>query len=198
MGVDRDENARTSEIEPSTDRSDVERLAAHERLSTGALSSWMRACASHPWRVVLAWLGIIVVLIFLVATVGGSLKDEFEIPGLRHAAGDGPHRSRVRLGAGCSPEPRLRRSRGRAPGHAGAKGGSRGRDRGAEDVRVQAAPRTRRESRASAIRSAPTRSPTTGASRTPRHSSRRPSRPRTATRSSPSRTRSGRRSSRRA
>jgi putative drug exporter of the RND superfamily len=41
----------------------------------------MRACASHPWRVVLAWLGIIAALIVLVATVGGSLKDEFEIPG---------------------------------------------------------------------------------------------------------------------
>ena len=58
-----------------------DRLAAHERLSTGALASWMRACATHPWRVVLAWLGIIAALIVLVATVGGSLKDEFEIPG---------------------------------------------------------------------------------------------------------------------
>ena len=58
-----------------------ERLAAHERLSTGALASWMRACASHPWRVVIAWVGIIAGLVLLVATVGGSLKDEFEIPG---------------------------------------------------------------------------------------------------------------------
>jgi RND superfamily putative drug exporter len=41
----------------------------------------MRACANHPWRVVIAWLGIIAALIVLVATVGGSLKDEFEIPG---------------------------------------------------------------------------------------------------------------------
>ena len=40
----------------------------------------MRWCANHPWwssRLV----GIIAVLILLVATVGGSLKDEFEIPG---------------------------------------------------------------------------------------------------------------------
>ncbi|HEU5263961.1 MAG TPA: MMPL family transporter, partial [Gaiellaceae bacterium] len=59
----------------------TERLAAHERLSTGALASWMRACASHPWRVVLSWVGIIAGLIVLVGTVGGSLKDEFEIPG---------------------------------------------------------------------------------------------------------------------
>jgi RND superfamily putative drug exporter len=41
----------------------------------------MRACASHPWRVVLAWLGILVALIFAVSVFGGSLKDEFEIPG---------------------------------------------------------------------------------------------------------------------
>ena len=41
----------------------------------------MRACAEHPWRVVFSWVGIIAVLIVLVATVGGSLRDEFEIPG---------------------------------------------------------------------------------------------------------------------
>ena len=61
--------------------SEPDRLAAHERLSTGALASMMRAFAAHPWRVVLAWLGIIAALIVLVATVGGGLKDEFEIPG---------------------------------------------------------------------------------------------------------------------
>ncbi|HEX2426474.1 MAG TPA: MMPL family transporter [Gaiellaceae bacterium] len=60
---------------------DTERLAAHERLSTGALSSWMRACASNPWRVVFAWLAIIAGLIVLAVTVGGGLKDKFEIPG---------------------------------------------------------------------------------------------------------------------
>ena len=60
---------------------DRERLAAHERLSTGGLARWMRACAAHPWRVVLAWVGIIAALIVLVGTVGGSLKDEFSIPG---------------------------------------------------------------------------------------------------------------------
>ena len=57
------------------------RRAAHERLSTGALAGWMRACATHPWRVVGAWIGIVVVLIALVGTVGGQLRDEFEIPG---------------------------------------------------------------------------------------------------------------------
>ncbi|MBD0337688.1 MAG: MMPL family transporter, partial [Thermoleophilia bacterium] len=58
-----------------------ERRAAHERLSTGALARWMRACANHPWRVVGAWIGIIALLVFSVAAFGGSLKDEFEIPG---------------------------------------------------------------------------------------------------------------------
>jgi len=57
------------------------RLAAHERLSTGALAGWARACATHPWRVIGGWLGIVVVLFALVATVGGELRDEFEIPG---------------------------------------------------------------------------------------------------------------------
>jgi putative drug exporter of the RND superfamily len=57
------------------------RRAAHERLSTGALSRWTRACATHPWRVVGAWIGIVALLIALVATIGGSLRDEFSIPG---------------------------------------------------------------------------------------------------------------------
>jgi RND superfamily putative drug exporter len=59
----------------------IERRAAHERLSTGALAGWTRANATHPWRVIASWLGVVVVLIALVATVGGSLKDEFDIPG---------------------------------------------------------------------------------------------------------------------
>jgi RND superfamily putative drug exporter len=59
----------------------VERRLAHERLSTGALARWTRACASHPWRVIGGWVGIVVLLIVLVGTVGGSLKDEFDIPG---------------------------------------------------------------------------------------------------------------------
>ena len=59
----------------------VGRLAAHERLSTGALARWMRVCANNPWRVVFAWIAIIAGLIVLAATIGGSLKDKFEIPG---------------------------------------------------------------------------------------------------------------------
>ena len=55
--------------------------AANERLSTGTLARWARFCATHPWRLVFGWVGVIIVLVFLVATVGGSLRDEFEIPG---------------------------------------------------------------------------------------------------------------------
>ena len=85
-----------------------ERRAAHERLATGSLARWARSCATHPWRVVLSWVGIIAGLIVLVATVGGSLKDEFDIPGLGHAEGDRPDRVRVRRGAGRCAQPRLR------------------------------------------------------------------------------------------
>jgi RND superfamily putative drug exporter len=60
---------------------EAERRAAHERLSTGALARWTRACATHPWRVVAGWIGIVAVLIALVGAVGGELRDEFEIPG---------------------------------------------------------------------------------------------------------------------
>ena len=59
----------------------LQRRAAHERLATGALARWTRACATHPWRVVFGWIGLVVLLVVLVATVGGGLKDEFEIPG---------------------------------------------------------------------------------------------------------------------
>jgi putative drug exporter of the RND superfamily len=74
----------TEHTEPDGDGTgagEPDRLSAHERLATGALARWARACATHPWRVVFAWVGIIAGLILLVGTVGGSLKDEFEIPG---------------------------------------------------------------------------------------------------------------------
>ena len=64
--------------EPRLER---ERRAAHERLATGGLARWVRACATHPWRVVAGWIGIIVLLVVLVGAIGGDLKDEFEIPG---------------------------------------------------------------------------------------------------------------------
>ncbi|MGH8838951.1 MAG: MMPL family transporter, partial [Jiangellaceae bacterium] len=57
------------------------RLAAHERLSTGMLARWTRAFATHPWRVIAAWLGIVAGLVVLVGAVGSELRDEFDIPG---------------------------------------------------------------------------------------------------------------------
>jgi uncharacterized membrane protein YdfJ with MMPL/SSD domain len=68
-------------IAPPAEGTTSTRRAAHERLSTGALARWARACATHPWRVLFGWVGIVVLLVVLVGTVGGSLKDEFEIPG---------------------------------------------------------------------------------------------------------------------
>jgi RND superfamily putative drug exporter len=59
----------------------AERRAAHERLATGGLARWTRACATHPWRVVGASLGVIALLVVSVMAFGGSLRDEFEIPG---------------------------------------------------------------------------------------------------------------------
>jgi RND superfamily putative drug exporter len=58
-----------------------DRRAAHERLATGALARWARACATHPWRVVAGWAGIIAILVVLVGSIGGSLRDNFDIPG---------------------------------------------------------------------------------------------------------------------
>src|SRR6266511_4006427 len=68
-------------ITPKAAAARVERRAAHERLSIGALARWARACATHPWRVIFGWIGIVVLLVVLVATVGGSLRDKIEIPG---------------------------------------------------------------------------------------------------------------------
>src|SRR5215207_1711952 len=59
----------------------TERRSAQERLSTGGLARWTHAVAAHPWRVVATWIGIIAALVVLVGTVGGELRDEFEIPG---------------------------------------------------------------------------------------------------------------------
>ena len=52
-------------VASNAETSSTDRRSAHERLSTGAWARWTRACASHPWRVVGSWVGIIVVLIAL-------------------------------------------------------------------------------------------------------------------------------------
>ncbi len=88
------------------------RLAAHERMSTGALARWARACATHPWRVLGAWLGIIVVLIGLVATIGGGLRDEFEIPGSDTQRATDLIESEFASEQGARPQHRVRGPRG--------------------------------------------------------------------------------------
>jgi putative drug exporter of the RND superfamily len=74
-----------TEQEPGSDRNREaapgDRLAAHERLATGTLARWARMCATHPWRVVFAWIAIIISLIVLNGAIGGQLRDEFSIPG---------------------------------------------------------------------------------------------------------------------
>ena len=71
----------TGSTETSTPQPAADRRAAHERLATGAWARWIRACATHPWRVVFGWIGIIAVLVLLVGSIGGSLRDNFDIPG---------------------------------------------------------------------------------------------------------------------
>jgi RND superfamily putative drug exporter len=80
-GMTRRAHNKGTEIVHETAAPQGERLAAHQRLSTGALARWARACVTHPWRVVAAWVGILVVLGVLVVTIGGSLRDQFTIPG---------------------------------------------------------------------------------------------------------------------
>jgi putative drug exporter of the RND superfamily len=77
-GTSRDGNVDTP---ADVGRPMATRRASHERYSTGGLARWTRAFATHPWRVIGTWIGIIVLLVVLVGTVGGELRDEFEIPG---------------------------------------------------------------------------------------------------------------------
>ena len=56
----------TPEIQPSGGR--------------GGLTGLARACARHPWRTLGSWLVAVVIIIFVTATAGGTLVDEFTIP----------------------------------------------------------------------------------------------------------------------
>ena len=107
------------------------RLAAHERLSTGALAGWTRACATHRGASSSAGSASSSLLIVLVATVGGEPAGRVRDPGLGHAEGDRPDRGGVRVRAGRRAERRLR-------GAARASG----------STRRSARPRSRRRSRA--------------------------------------------------
>src|SRR6266536_159525 len=59
-----------------------ERLAEERRIAhTGALAHWASTCARHPWRIVLGWILIFVVLGGLNAAFHGTLVNEFKVPG---------------------------------------------------------------------------------------------------------------------
>ena len=148
----------------------ADRLAAHERLSTGALARWYRACATHPRRVFLSWLGIFVVLIALVATIGGSLKDEFDIPGSDTQKATDLIESEFASEQGGVLNLVFAAPPGSGSTRPSARKRSRTRSRSSRAL-SSSRPRTRRGSRASAIRSTPTRSRTTGGSPTRKPSS---------------------------
>jgi putative drug exporter of the RND superfamily len=47
---------------------------------TGALARLARACARHPWRVIGAWIVVVVAVFAATASFGGTLVDEFTLP----------------------------------------------------------------------------------------------------------------------
>jgi len=59
-----------------------ELVEREERIAhTGLLARIAGGCARHPWRVVVGWLGVFVVLIGLNAAFHGKLINDFKIPG---------------------------------------------------------------------------------------------------------------------
>ena len=60
----------------ATDRQDPVPHVPH-----GALARLGATFANHPWRTILAWVGILVALIALNGAFGGKLIDDFKVPG---------------------------------------------------------------------------------------------------------------------
>ena len=124
---------------PSGEPQRTDRLAAHERLSTGALARWTRGCAAHPWRTIVGWLGVTALLIVLVGAVGGSLRDEFEIPGSDTQKATDLIEAEFSSEQGGVLNVVFAAPEGRAAGHARAQGGHPTGDRRAQVAGVQAA-----------------------------------------------------------
>ena len=82
MTEHRVEEDKNQQADANAETPTGDRLAAHERLATGALAGWARACATHPWRVVFGWIGIVVVLVLLVMAVGGDASGRVRDPGV--------------------------------------------------------------------------------------------------------------------
>jgi putative drug exporter of the RND superfamily len=59
----------------------TERTSAEDRLATGALARWARRCATDSGRVLLVGVLTFFALLLAVVFFGGSLRDQFEIPG---------------------------------------------------------------------------------------------------------------------
>ena len=55
--------------------------AGHHERHEGALARLGRAVARHPWRTIAAWLAAALLIVAGSATVGGTLADDFSIPG---------------------------------------------------------------------------------------------------------------------
>src|SRR4249919_2579534 len=45
------------------------------------LYRWGRSAALHPWRVLFAWLVVVIAVVGLKGSIGGSTSDNFKIPG---------------------------------------------------------------------------------------------------------------------
>src|SRR6478672_6244879 len=39
-----------------------------------------RMCARHPWRTIVAWAGVLVVVVLLAGSLGGRSVDDFRLP----------------------------------------------------------------------------------------------------------------------
>ena len=60
---------------------DLDSNAGRRVAHTGALARMYGRFARHPWRVIAAWLAILVVLGGLNGAFHGKLVDEFKLPG---------------------------------------------------------------------------------------------------------------------
>jgi hypothetical protein len=66
----------------STLLTDDDRVEEERRIArSGGLARLARACAQHPWRVVLGWVVVIVALIGLNVAFHGTLVNDFKVPG---------------------------------------------------------------------------------------------------------------------
>src|SRR3954465_4405893 len=51
------------------------------------LYRWGRSAAQHPWRMIFAWLVVVVAVVGLQRSIGESTSDKFNIPGTRAQRG---------------------------------------------------------------------------------------------------------------